>query len=57
MEDNTMRFSHLQEIPEEYRSLIELLIEKGIIVENNGELEYPLTFDLLYLIKVIQRMI
>ena len=52
-----MRFSHLQEIPEEYRSLIELLIEKGIIVENNGELEYPLTFDLLYLIKVIQRMI
>ncbi len=52
-----MRFTKLQDIPEEYCELIKLLIEKGIIVVNNGEFEYPLNLDLLYLIRIIQRMI
>ena len=52
-----MRFAKLQDIPEEYCEVIKLLIEKGIIVEKDGELEYPLTLDQLYLIQIIQRMI
>lgn len=52
-----MRFTKLQDIPEEYCELIKLLIEKGIVVVKNGELEYPLTLDQLYLIRIIQRMI
>ena len=52
-----MRFAKLQDIPSEYRALINLLIEKGIIVVTNGEFEYPLSLDQLYLIPIIQRMI
>lgn len=52
-----MRFTKLQDIPSEYRALINLLIEKGIIVVTNDEFEYPLSLDQLYLIRIIQRMI
>lgn len=52
-----MRFRNLHEIPEEYRNLVELLITKGVIVVNNGDFEYPLNLDQLYLIKIIQRMV
>lgn len=52
-----MRFKKLQDIPNEYRALIDLLIEKGIIVVTNDEFEYPLSLDQLYLIRIIQRMI
>ena len=52
-----MRFTKLQDIPSEYRVLINLLIEKGIIVVTNDEFEYPLSLDQLYLIRIIQRMI
>jgi len=51
-----MRFKTVEEIPERYKELIEQLIERGIIVSNSGELEHPLDADMLYLIKVIQRM-
>ena len=44
-----MRFTKLQDIPSEYRALINLLIEKGIIVVTNDEFEYPLSLDQLYL--------
>lgn len=52
-----MRFTKLQDIPSEYRALINLLIEKGIIAVTNDEFEYPLSLDQLYLIRIIQRMI
>ena len=48
-----MRFRNLHEIPEEYRNLVELLIAKGVIAVNNGDFEYPLNLDQLYLIKII----
>lgn len=51
-----MRFKTLEDIPERYKELIEQLIDRGIIVSDGGELEYPLDEDMLYLIKVIQRM-
>lgn len=50
-----MYFRTLDEIPREYKTLVELLIEKGIIVSNEGRLEYPLTMDMLYIIKILQR--
>lgn len=52
-----MQYKSMQEIPEEYQNLIELLIERGIIVINNNEFEHPLNLDLLYLLKVIFRII
>ena len=52
-----MRFTKLQDIPSEYRALINLLIEKGIIVVTNDEFEYPLSLVQLYFIRIIQRMI
>lgn len=51
-----MRFKTVEEIPERYKELIEQLIDRGIIVSDGGELEYPLNADMLYLIKVMQRM-
>lgn len=52
-----MYFKNLQELPEEYHDLIELLLERGIITENNGNFEHPLSLDTLYLIKIIKRMV
>ena len=51
-----MRFKTLEDIPERYKELIEQLIDRGIITSVDGELEYPLNEDMLYLIKVIQRL-
>lgn len=51
-----MRFKTVEEIPERYKELMEQLIERGIIASNGGELEYPLNADMLYLIKLMQRM-
>ena len=51
-----MYFKNLQELPEEYHDVIEMLLERGIIAENNGNFEYPLSLDTLYLIKIMQRM-
>lgn len=51
-----MSFKTLDEIPERYKNLVERLVEQGIIVSNDGELEHPLNEDMLYLIKVMQRM-
>ena len=52
-----MRFTKLQDIPSEYRALINLLIEKGIIVVTNDEFEYPLSLDQLYLIRIIPYLV
>lgn len=51
-----MRFKTVKEIPERYKPLIELFIEWGIIATDDGKLEYPLTEDMLYLLKIMQRM-
>lgn len=51
-----IKYKTLEDIPERYKELIEQLIDRGIIVSDGRELEYPLDEDMLYLIKVIQRM-
>lgn len=51
-----MRFKTVEEIPERYELIMESFIERGIIATDAGELEYPLTEDMLYLLKIMQRM-
>lgn len=51
-----MKFKIFDDIPENYKGLVEQLIERGIIVCYEGTFEHPLTEDMLYLIKVMQRM-
>jgi len=51
-----MRFKTVEEIPERYELIMESFIERGIIATDAGKLEYPLTEDMLYLLKIMQRM-
>lgn len=56
MEGSAIKFKTVEEIPERYQDLVDQLIGRGIIDADYGELEYPLNEDMLYLIKVMQRM-
>ena len=50
-------FLSLNEIPEEYRAVISRLIYEGIIeTDEEGMLKYPLTADMLYMIKLMIRL-
>lgn len=52
-----MFFRKLEEIPDEYQELVEQLVNRGIIVIKEKEFEFPLNMEMLYLIKIMQRMI
>lgn len=56
MEGSAIKFKTVEAISERYRDLVDQLIGWGIIVADYGELEYPLSPDMLYLLKLMQRM-
>lgn len=49
-----MGYKTINEIPEKYLIIVQRLVEQGII-GCSDELEYPLTEDMLYLLKILTR--
>lgn len=49
-----MKYKKIEDIPEDYKYLVQRLINKGIIVfDKNGELN--LTFEMLEILKILSR--
>lgn len=50
----SMKYKKIEDIPEDYKYLVQRLINKGIIVfDKNGELN--LTFEMLEILKILSR--
>lgn len=50
-----MKYKSINEVPQWAKSVISKLLSLGLIQHNNGQFEYPLTDDMLFILLIFSR--